>query len=258
MAPVGQAIMDRDAADACRQARPTMTVFALVHGAWHGAWCWEELTPELEALGHRVIAMDLPCDETAATFETYAAVVVEALAGEATNAVVVGHSLGGLTIPLVATQQPVAQLVYLCAGVPIPGLSVAEQLAIEPDTRNPGFDFGQEIDEKGRNRWVTEAAARQLLYGDCPERVARAAFERLRPQSRTPYGQPCRLDVLPSIPSTYIVCRDDRYMNPERARKVARERLKAELIELPGSHSPMLSRPAELAAVLHTCCLGSG
>ena len=258
MAPVGRTIMDRNAANARRPKRPTMTVFALVHGAWHGAWCWEYLTPELEALGHRVIAMDLPCDDTAATFETYAAVVVETLAGKASNPVVVGHSLGGLTIPLVATQLPVAKLVYLCAGVPIPGLNVAEQLAIEPDTRLPGFDFGQETDEKGRNQWVTEAAARQLLYGDCPESVARAAFERLRPQALTPYGQPCPLDVLPPTPSTYIVCRDDRYMNPERARKVARQRLKAELIELPGSHSPMLSRPGDLAAALHTCCPKSG
>ena len=56
-----------------------MSTFALVHGAWHGAWCWEQLTPELEALGHRVIAMDLPCDDGAATFDDYADVVCDAV-----------------------------------------------------------------------------------------------------------------------------------------------------------------------------------
>src|SRR5215216_4846563 len=75
-----------------------VTTFALVHGAWHGAWCWERLTPALEAGGHRVVAVDLPCEDATATFETYAEVVVQALDAEA-EVVVVGHSLAGLTVP---------------------------------------------------------------------------------------------------------------------------------------------------------------
>ena len=47
-----------------------MTTFALVHGAWHGAWCWDRLIPELENRGHSVIAMDLPSDDPAATLMT--------------------------------------------------------------------------------------------------------------------------------------------------------------------------------------------
>jgi pimeloyl-ACP methyl ester carboxylesterase len=234
-----------------------VTVFALVHGAWHGAWCWERLAPELENRGHRVVAMDLPCDDVTAMFATYAGIVVDALtAADVTDVVVVGHSLGGLTIPLVAARRPVSKLVYLCAGVPIPGLSAAEQLVLEPDTRAPGWDVGLESDGQGRIRWTGEADARRMLYEDCEQHVARAAFERLRPQALTPYAQPCPLDTLPPTPSTYIVCRDDRYLNPDHGRRVARERLKAELVELPGSHSPMLSRPNELAAVLHERCHG--
>ncbi|MET0699294.1 MAG: alpha/beta fold hydrolase, partial [Mycobacterium sp.] len=60
-----------------------MTTFALVHGAWHGAWCWERLTPELVARGHRVVAVDLPIQDETATFEKYADTVVAALAGAA-------------------------------------------------------------------------------------------------------------------------------------------------------------------------------
>jgi pimeloyl-ACP methyl ester carboxylesterase len=236
-----------------------VTVFALVHGAWHGAWCWERLAPELESRGHQVVAMNFPCEDTTATFESYAGIVVDALAAvDAEDVVVVGHSLGGLTIPLVAARRPVSRLVYLCAGVPIPGLSVAEQLVLEPDTRVPGYDVGLETDDQGRIRWISEADARRGLYADCQQRVAKAAFERLRPQALTLYAQPCALETLPPTPSVYIVCRDDRYLNPDRGRKVARERLKAELVELPGSHSPMLSRPSDLAAVLHERCQSTG
>jgi pimeloyl-ACP methyl ester carboxylesterase len=56
-----------------------MTTFALVHGAWHGAWCWEQLTPLLQQAGHDVVAMDLPSEDGRATFDTYADVVCAAL-----------------------------------------------------------------------------------------------------------------------------------------------------------------------------------
>jgi pimeloyl-ACP methyl ester carboxylesterase len=227
-----------------------VTAFALVHGAWHGAWCWERLAPELEARGHRVVAVDLPGDDPTATFETYADVVVSALDAEE-DAVVVGHSLGGLTIPLVAARRPVRRQVYLCALAPIPGRSFTEQLTIEPGTLLPQYRAGLAgPDADGMTRWQDEALARAVLYADCSERDAGAAFARLRPQARTPHAQRCRLEALPETPCTYVVCDEDRMVNPERARRVARERLDADLVELPGGHSPFLSRPGELAAVL--------
>src|SRR5215211_3028781 len=117
--------------------------FALIHGAWEGAWIWERLTPELEARGHRVVAVDLPCEDGTATFEEYAEVVVRALDEEALEqVVVVGHSLAGLTIPLVAARRAVSRLIYLCGLVPIPGRSLLEQLEIEPDTLRPGYEAG--------------------------------------------------------------------------------------------------------------------
>ena len=163
-----------------------MTAFALVHGAWHGAWCWERLAPELEARGHRVVAVDLPSDDATAMFETYAEVVVYALYADE-DVVVVGHSLAGLTIPLVAARRPVRRLVYLCALAPVPGRSFTEQLSIEPDTLLPEYRAGLAgPDDEGMTRWQDEARARAVLYADCGEGDARAAFARLRPQARTP------------------------------------------------------------------------
>ena len=48
-----------------------MATFGLVHGAWHGAWCWDLLIPELERRGHSAVAMDLPCEDPKASFSDY-------------------------------------------------------------------------------------------------------------------------------------------------------------------------------------------
>ncbi len=223
----------------------------LVHGAWHGAWCWERLTPELEALGHRSLTVDLPSDDPAATFETYAGVVIEALSDEDEEVVVVGHSLAGMTIPLVAAQRPVRSLVYLCALVPLPGHSFFEQLSVEPGAILPEYQSGIEADEYGSGRWADADLARRILYADCEDEAAEAAIERLRPQARSPYETPCPLEELPDVSRAYVVCSEDRLVNPAWSRAVAPGRLAAELCELPGSHSPFLSRPKEVAELLH-------
>jgi pimeloyl-ACP methyl ester carboxylesterase len=70
-----------------------VTTVALVHGAWHGAWCWERLQPELEASGHRVVAVDLPIEDARLGSADYAAVVTRALEAVEDDVVVVGHSL---------------------------------------------------------------------------------------------------------------------------------------------------------------------
>jgi pimeloyl-ACP methyl ester carboxylesterase len=223
-----------------------MTTFCLVHGAWHGGWCWERLAPELEARGGRVVAPDLPCEDVDAGVSVYADVVSAAL-GDADDAVVVGHSLAGLVIPLVAARRPVRALVYLCALVPTPG---------EPGARAmeaallPGFPSGTVRDELGRSHWVDPAAAARDLCDDAPPEVGLAAAARLRRQAQAPSLEPCPLDELPGVERISVLCRDDRAVSPSWSRTAARELLGVEPVELPGSHSPFLSRPAELAELL--------
>lgn len=202
-------------------------------------------------MGHRVVTVDLPSDDPAATFESYAEVVVKAMSEEDKRAVLVGHSLAGLTIPLVAARRPVGRLVYLCALVPIPGRSFSEQLGIESDALSTEYLAGIEADESGSGRWIDEELAREILYADCDESHARAAIKRLRPQARTPYGVPCPLDEIGTEKSTYISCSEDRLVSPAWSHRTATGLLNARLIELEGSHSPFLSRPKELATALH-------
>jgi pimeloyl-ACP methyl ester carboxylesterase len=225
-----------------------MSVFALVHGGSHGAWCWELLVPELEARGHTTVAPDLPFEDTSAGAEVWATTVVEALehAGAGDDVVVVGHSMAGMAVPVIASMRPVRRMVFLGAMVPVPGRVYGEYLIEEPDAVTFDISGGGEESPSG----IPWEAARDGFYNDCTETVARHAWERLRPMAITVFTEQCPIDEWPDVPSTYIVMTDDRAVGPDWSRRVARERLHADLIELPGSHSPFLSRPADLADVL--------
>jgi pimeloyl-ACP methyl ester carboxylesterase len=231
---------------ACR-----MATFVLVHGAFHGAWCWESLAPLLRQAGHEVVAMDLPIEDGSASFEDYADVVCASLDGYGDDVVVVGHSFGGLTIPLVAARRPVRHLVYLCAVVPEVGKSVYGQLADEPEMADLGYHAGcTEPDAQLRMRFVDLALFREWACADCDDTVVQTAFGQLRPQSMYSATLPFSLAQFPSVPCTSVICSEDRVLGREWAERIARDRLGAELVELPGSHSPFLSRPAAVADVL--------
>lgn len=222
---------------------------ALVHGSYHGSWCWDRLRPELERLGHRVITMDLPISEPGLGASGYATTVVDALEGS-TAPLLVGHSMAGLVIPLVAARRPVRRLVFLAAFLPKPGMTMNEQRANEPidwrvqPTTSEWTDLGDDVWMVGPN------TATEVFYHDVPPRTARWATERLRAQAYTVMSEVTPLDSWPDVESRTIVCADDRAMNPEWLRVSSRDRLGVEAVGLPGGHSPFLSRPAELARVL--------
>jgi pimeloyl-ACP methyl ester carboxylesterase len=228
-----------------------MTTFALVHGGYHGAWCWEQLTPPLQQAGHGVVTMELPLEDSSATFDTYSDIVCAALDDCDDDVVLVGHSYAGNTIPLVAARRPLRHLVYLCAMIPDVGRSLAEQLADKPEMLNGAYERGlSALEDQMCQRWTDRGIARDLFYYDCDEQTAQAALDRLRPQSVNPAMFPFSLIEHPKLPTTYVVCSDDRMLRPEWSVKAVRERLDAELIELSGGHSPMLSQPQVLADLL--------
>jgi pimeloyl-ACP methyl ester carboxylesterase len=226
--------------------------FVLVHGAWHGAWCWERLIPELDALGHRAITVELPADDGSATFDDYAGIVAATIDAEANEEpVLVGHSLAGLTIPLVAAQARVRHLVFLCALIPVPGRTFLDQLADEPDILLSEYSKGlSEPDAQNRTQWIDFEIARETLFPDCEPAVAGAACDRLRPQGRAGYSVPCALSAWPNVPMTYVCCTEDRLVNPAWGRGAPKERLGIDPVLLSGSHSPFLSRPADVAQIL--------
>ena len=214
--------------------------------------------PELESLGHRAIAPELPSDDPDASLHDYASVVVDSLEGVEGDVVVVGHSLAGLTIPLVPERRPVTALVFLAAFVPRPGVSIEEEFEQGGFQLAPGFDAGRTIDELGRSRLDPDKAADALFHDVDPE-IAAAAASRLRPQGQRSQQGPHPLASWPDVPSHFIHCTEDKSHTREFDVAHARERLGVEPLEIESGHSPFLSQPRALAAVLDgVAALGGG
>ena len=112
-----------------------MANFVLIHGSWHGAWCWEKVIPLLEAAGHVAVAVDLPGHGDDVTppdrveLSDYADRISAAVAEHPGPVVLVGHSMGGGAITQAAEDcaDKLGLLVYLAAFVPQNGSSIAEQ-----------------------------------------------------------------------------------------------------------------------------------
>jgi pimeloyl-ACP methyl ester carboxylesterase len=233
-----------------------MAFFALMHGGGHGGWCWEEVVPRLEALGHQAVAPDLPFGDDDGV-EAWTEVVVDAI-GDAEDVIVVGHSLGGLGVPVVADRASARHMVFLGAMVPVPGRPYVDVLADEPGAvlidELDGVLSGEaplEPEVLGDGTAFSWSFARAHFYQDLDEAVAHQAWERLRPQGFTMFTEPCPLTVWPAVPATYVLMTEDRSVNPEWSRMVAHGRLGATLVELPGGHSPFYGHPDELVAILH-------
>ena len=226
-----------------------MAVFGLVHGSWHGAWCWERLEPELDARGHGAVAIELPIEDPDAGLTRYAEVVAEALARRGRRRDPRRALVRRLDDPARRAPPAAPALVFLCALVPEPGRSVADRSAAE-SVYVPGFVGNTLTRDDGASYWPDPEAAIHCFYHDCTAADAAWAVSRLRPQSAAPRREPWPADALPDVERTSILCRDERVIDPSWSRRMSRELLGVEAVELDGGHSPFLSRPAELADVL--------
>jgi pimeloyl-ACP methyl ester carboxylesterase len=202
--------------------------FLLVHGAWHGGWCFEALRRELEARRHTVVAPDLPCDQVGLTQLDYARML-----GPQPDVVVVGHSLGGLTIPFVEARVRV----YLAALLPV------EQL--DGSTFVEGFE-GFLRDEQDRSYWPDSDLTFAKLYPDCTRAQSDDAFARLRRQARIDLiVQPvCERDIV-------IATLRDAAIDPAWQQRTAQAH-GAQVLTLDSGHSPFFTHPVELADLLES------
>lgn len=251
-------------------------VFVLVHGAWHVASSWDPLVRELAARGLRAVPVDLPSDRPGVGAAGYADAVLAAMlqasgpsgaavscapggTGTGEAVVVVGHSLGGLTAPLVAQRLGPGRVTALFLVAPLlPGIGTSSDecsRAGHGGTR-PGFGRGQVRHDDRTTSWPPPAAEAELYAGVAEElgaggaELLASALAGLRPQAWTVTREVTPLTSWPAVPTTVIVCGQDRVVDPERLRVAAGGVPGATVVELSGGHFPQLTRPAELADVL--------
>lgn len=241
--------------------------FVLIHGGFHGAWCWARTLPELERLGHQAIAIDLPGhglrrDERSTLADRRDAILEVLQPGD----VLVGHSGGGYDISLAAGAAPerIGHLVYLAAGLPLEGRSVLEATggAAQPSGEGEAQvvqlmddDTGMlrfiRPDARGRLECVDQQLAADFFYHDCDAETVAWAFRQLTPAPTDFMQEPVSIPAFwtSDLPRSYIHCREDRAKPAAMTRSVV-DRLGVAPLNIDGSHSPFLSRPAELAALL--------
>jgi pimeloyl-ACP methyl ester carboxylesterase len=202
-----------------------VSTFALIHGGGGTSWDWHLVVPELRERGHDPVAVDLPSEDDSAGWEEYADTVVQAVA-DRNDLVVVGHSLGGFTAPLVCARVPAKRLVLVAAMIPAPGELFADWW------RNAGYEGSGYED---------------VFYHDVPPALAAEAMRRERGEDSKALREPWPLEAWPDVPTRYLLCRDDRMFPAAWARRHARERLDLEADEMDGGHYITLSRPRGLA-----------
>lgn len=231
--------------------------FVLVHGAWHGAWCWDRVVPLLRARGHGVTAVDLPGrrhsarDLASITAEDYVAVVAQVLRTVQGPVVLVGHSLGGATISLAAEQAPdrVGRLVYLTAFLVPTGQTVGATAAADKGSRIPSAV--RRDAESGASR-INPERAQEVFFHDCADADVQMAQQLLCPEPAAMGRTPLRLTAerFGRVDRAYIECLQDRAISIGAQRAMQAALPCRQVAQLDSSHSPFFSRQRELADLL--------
>jgi len=230
-----------------------MADFLLIHGSCHGAWCWRDVIPALQALGHGARAIDLPShgdDRTPLAKVTLEGCRDAILAASTPDTVILGHSWGGYPISAAGEAAPEAMraLVYLCAYVPISGLSMVDMR--KRAKRQPLMPAVRRSDDRISFTFDPDMAP-DLFYHDCPEEAVAYAMPRLTPQAIAPQSTPLTVTGrYASVPKYYIRCTKDHAIPPEYQAEMVRDWPEDHVLSLPTSHSPFFSDPRELAARL--------
>lgn len=227
-----------------------MAPFVLVHGSWHGGWCWKHLTPHLVEAGHRVSAPTL----TGMAERAHAAPAEIRLATHAEDVrrlldfedlrdvVLVGHSYGGMVITAAAARDAsrIGTLVYLDAYLPEPGES--EMDLWPPDM---AADVRADLDA-GRDHRTQPPPEFFGLHGE----LAEWADQRMTAQPLSVYEDPASDEPLPDLPGRYIHCTEGTLVEMTARFADRAQKRGWPVDEIPTGHDVMLTMPEELASVL--------
>jgi len=231
-----------------------MSTYVLVHGAWHGSWCWDKVVPLLEKEGHTVTAPDLPghgSDKTAIpqiSLQAYADRICRVLDAQSEPAILVGHSMGGVVITQAAEYRPekIDTLVYLSAFLLQNGEFLLQLAGGDAEALVlPNLIMA----EDQSYATIRDEGIKDAFYGDCSDDDVARAKSLLVPQAAAPFATPVGTtqEKFGRIRRVYISCLLDKAITPACQARMYTALPCEKIISMNTSHSPFLSAPEGLA-----------
>jgi len=226
--------------------------FVLIHGAWHGGWCWEGVIKELKKAGHTAAAPTMPGhqpgdDRSKIKFDTYVNKIVETLNRQASPVVLVGHSSAGLLLQASAPKAPdkIEQLIFLNAFILPDGKS---QFDLVPAEVAEGMTAAAKASPDNCVPVDENFVRNQLMGGESTE-MQDSLISRLVPQPLALFTTPVSTKDFEdlTIPISVVFCKDDASLPPGAYLSMAQELGDYNLIEVEGSHEALFTHPAIVA-----------
>ena len=226
-----------------------MKPIVLIHGAYHGAWCWDKLVKILASQHAQVICPDLPGhgQSQLELTDLYGdgRFVRELLEQCEQPPVLCGHSYGGAVITEAVNRvNLVDHLVYLAALVPSADIDLSDDV---PDMANAPINGAIHFGENGLASFDLEQA-KHFFYADCSDADIEWAKRHIDRQKLDTFIQNVSQSLWSKVDSSYVLCTEDNAV-PMPAQKVFAQRCKQQIL-LESSHSPMLSQPEKVADLL--------
>ena len=230
-----------------------MAAIILIHGAWHGAWCWERVVPLLEQRGHVVIAPDLPGmgqDRTPLaeiTLDSWARFVADLIRQQIEPVVLVGHSRGGVVISQAAKYCPerIAKLVYLTAFLVPNGDTLWSTMRQIP--RDPAQPPSLVLSNDRSTSTLLDSAIKDTFYSTTSDNLVARASSLVGPEPMGTFVTPLDLGTaFDEIPRVYIECRQDNAI-PLKLQKLVTAAMPCRILTIDTDHSPFYSAPELLS-----------
>jgi pimeloyl-ACP methyl ester carboxylesterase len=217
----------------------TLPSIVFAHGIWADGSCFSKVIPPLVAEGYEVMAAQYGLDTLAGDVE----MVKRTLGRVHSPAILVGHSYGGSVITAAGVDSRVAGLVYIAALAPDANETSQSQQDVYPRT-----DIFSAIEVAGGRVWILPQGA-QYFAGDLPEAEQKLVWATQFAPAADLFNQKVEGTAWKSKPSWYIVAKNDRTVQPELERFLAK-RMNATVTEVATSHVPMLSKPEVVLDVI--------